>query len=395
MLLFKNMGEKTYKDVRIVKAKQGWYIQWYELNPETKEWNRCRWKGGLNDSKLRPLQRERLAQNKLSAVIEALEEGKRMFREKRSNKLKKPFQNDSLLEAIDKVVTEKKEYLAINSIKSYNTLESYVKRYLEKYRISKIKLKEVNGELIKDFNQYLLQSGLSNRSVNNSFSTLRTIINEIDTRNNTIWKRNPAQGIKLLPTVTKKHTAYSRTQMKEVKAACFKLEEHQLWLFIQFIYYTLARPSTEIQNMKIEQIELENDRIFIPAADSKNRRDDYVDIYPPLKQTILDSGIMDFPKHYYIYGKDGIPAERHVEDKYFYRRNMKILKEIKLFKSKKRYDIYGYKHTGAIALYEESGKKIEVVQKQCRHKKASQTWEYLRDLGVDRTTYHFQNIKEI
>jgi integrase len=46
-----------------------------------------------------------------------------------------------------------------------------------------------------------------------------------------------------------------------------------------------------------------------------------------------------------------------------------------------QYDLYGFKHTGVIALYLAT-RDIKLIQAQCRHKDISTTDIYLRDLGL-------------
>ncbi|MBD2704777.1 hypothetical protein IC229_29355 [Spirosoma sp. BT702] len=45
------------------------------------------------------------------------------------------------------------------------------------------------------------------------------------------------------------------------------------------------------------------------------------------------------------------------------------------------YDLYGWKHTGVIALYMAT-KDMKLIQQQCGHSTITQTDEYLRDLGL-------------
>ncbi len=45
------------------------------------------------------------------------------------------------------------------------------------------------------------------------------------------------------------------------------------------------------------------------------------------------------------------------------------------------YDLYGWKHTGVIALYQAT-KDVKLIQRQCRHSSLDQTDKYLRDLGL-------------
>ncbi|MEM9859685.1 MAG: hypothetical protein AAF843_20195, partial [Bacteroidota bacterium] len=65
----------------------------------------------------------------------------------------------------------------------------------------------------------------------------------------------------------------------------------------------------------------------------------------------------------------------------FYEQNKKMLNALNLLKLNAHYSIYSYKHSGALSLYTET-KDIKLLQRQMRHKKVSQTEDYLRDLGI-------------
>jgi integrase len=45
------------------------------------------------------------------------------------------------------------------------------------------------------------------------------------------------------------------------------------------------------------------------------------------------------------------------------------------------YDMYSWKHTGVISLWNAT-QNIRLIQQHCRHSTAAQTEDYLRDLGI-------------
>lgn len=231
------------------------------------------------------------------------------------------------------------------------------------------------------FYRYLLQArGLANKTVNNYLDDLTIALNFLKKQEPKLFKVNPV-NIDSLPVVAKKHAAYTDAQMEIVKAACIERKQDQLLLFIRFIYYTLARPN-EIARLQVKHIDLAYDRIFIPGEDSKTKFDAHVGISAHFKQIITGSGILQYDPNFYLFSKKGVPAPvGYASHDPFWRRNRDILKSTGLDKIDRNFDLYGYKHSGAINLYRAS-KDIALLQQQCRHKTLNQTSEYLRDLGL-------------
>lgn len=382
---------KPCKNIKLVRSKDGWYISFYEWDDTEKKYIRQRYKGDINKQKT-PKKMEERAIVVMAGLQEHYDNGFTIIKKIHKTKIINPFEGSTLLQSVDKIIEEKTKYMASNSIKHYNSMRLRLKNYLTLRQLSSIRLKEVNKELINDFRQHLLTEGMVNKTANNYFSVLRTVINQVFDRNEGVWKRNPTHGIVMLPTITRKHAAYSNEQIQEIKKECVEQKQAQLLLFIQFIFHTLARPNSEIETLKIEQIELDQERIFISGNDDKTRTDAYVDIYPPLMEAINESGILNYPPHYYIFGRTGVPGDIKVHNKHFYKKHVKVLEAVGLKNQKKRYDLYSYKHTGAISIYEQT-KDINVVSRQCRHKSIDQTMVYLRDLNVFRSKDHFHKIK--
>lgn len=295
-------------------------------------------------------------------------------------------------EAIQFIIDRKKSILADTSMKHYNALHTRIGEYLALRGLDKVKITKLNRNIVYGFLDYLKDvRGSGNRNYNNHLNVLKSIVNELMRRDKKLFKQNPALEITELPVISQKHAAYSPDQMVAIKKEILHQGDSQLLLFIQFIYFTLARPN-EIQHMRVEQILMDEDKIYIPAGDSKNRKGDYVDMFAPLKQIIVESGILNYPGDYYIFSRDQKPGTWKTWNGYFRRRHNRILEALKLSESKRKYDIYSYKHSGAINLYL-SGLEIIDIQTQCRHKTLNQTMEYLRDLDLFRKKDHLDKVK--
>ncbi|MEM6396979.1 MAG: site-specific integrase [Bacteroidota bacterium] len=178
----------------------------------------------------------------------------------------------------------------------------------------------------------------------------------------------------LIPAVKAEETParyFQEHQRKQLAAAIAK-KDRELWICVQFIYYTFIRPN-ELRKLKVGDILLDAGEIRVPAEVSKNRKTQYVAI----PNVFLDQlsyikhrkpGSLIFP------GKTGKPLGKHT----MYRRHMKILEELGYGKG---YTLYSWKHTGAVALAK-AGISIKQIQIQMRHHSLDQTDSYLRQMGI-------------
>lgn len=113
----------------------------------------------------------------------------------------------------------------------------------------------------------------------------------------------------------------------------------------------------------------------------------YVAISIALEKVIEHYKLRSYRPTHYVFSINGHPVPEPVGISYFYKRHVKIIRDLDLFEHD--YDLYSWKPTGAVALYRQS-KDILRVQKHCRHSSPDQTYTYLRKYskvfkGVDLT----------
>lgn len=148
----------------------------------------------------------------------------------------------------------------------------------------------------------------------------------------------------------------------------------KLWLFVQIMYYTLARPN-EIRQLKKQNILFESGKVFIPAQISKNGKDRW----PVIPQSLIPalenlcenkvSGDFLFPgqRSGTCIGKNRM-SEAH--------KNILIKLEIST-----NCTLYSWKHTGVVQAYK-SGVDIKAIQMQCGHYSIIETDTYLKSLHL-------------
>jgi integrase len=165
----------------------------------------------------------------------------------------------------------------------------------------------------------------------------------------------------------------------------FLREDPQLWRFVCFIYYCFIRPR-ELRELRAGDVELDEQRIFIRAEISKNKKSQYVTIpddFLPGLQWIYELP----PAQLLFHARRSItqPIGRNTMTN----RHREHLKNLRFGPG---YQLYSWKHTGAVNAIK-NGVGVKELQIQLRHHSLDETDKYLRQLGVGDLVFFKQNFK--
>jgi integrase len=379
-----SMPSKNYNLAQLVHhnydLSKRWYVKFWAWDVTKEKKVRRRLFEPINRKK-NVLERLHIAKDMIRQINYELQSGKVLGKQKRSAlDINTNVTKMTLLKSIDFVKEQKQlSNHRKNYYKMFQQLKVKVQKWLDSEQRNDFLLRDLDHDDVLSFFDFLQSENVANKTFNNYRGSFSVAINFLMKRNPNLFKVNPIVVIDSLPVIAKKHAAYSDAQMKKIHGESLKLGFNQLLLQVQFIYYTLARP-TELCALKVGDIELENNRILFRGAISKNKRDEYVGIPAQLKKIIIENKIVDYPAHYFIFGFHG-PAEKAASYLYFYGRNKKVLSNLGFDKLPLKHSLYSYKHSGAISLYKAT-KDIKLLQRQCRHTSLDQTNEYLRDLSL-------------
>ena len=164
--------------------------------------------------------------------------------------------------------------------------------------------------------------------------------------------------------------------------------DNLLYHFVQFIYYCFLRPN-EIRLMKVGDIILQKQQIVVRGDIAKNNKQQYIaipDAFMPLLSRFVQGRN---PNGYIFYIKD-IHTPMGVNT--MASRHLKYLKELHF--DTKRYKLYSWKHTGAVAAVE-ANIHIKQMQIQLRHSSLDQVDMYLRQLGAHNLQAFKNNFPKI
>ena len=282
--------------------------------------------------------------------------------------------DNSIDESIKHYLDAKKITLKKKALASYKTHVAYIQEYCKEKKITSIsKFSATHGVLFLDW--LSSHKRHSNRTVNNVRGTTTNFFNFLKKRELIKFGKVMSET-EALPTRSQKHKAFSPLQIQQIKELAIPHRNEQLWLFLNFCYYTLARPREEIRLLKIGDIKEKT--IEFQVQNAKGNLTESVIIPSALEKLIQEYGLRDCNPDFYIFTSDFVPGETPSGQNRFYLDHDAILTELNMLGN---YSLYSWKHTGAIALYKKT-KDIKLVQQQCRHKHITTTDKYLRDLGL-------------
>jgi integrase len=392
-----------------------WYITFYAWDIGREELVRKRvLKDDLNA--ITDLEeRKAFALQAMAKISEFLKNDYHLNRSPVPKMLAMDFRGYSFVNAITYAINEKKEIIGIkdSTAGKYESALSTVKEFLRWKKLPEsYPLSNINFNFINQYFDYLKKERkIGNKTYNYRRGFLHAMFEVLIKKSDyhLFRGKNPCTEIELLQTQSKKHAAFTDDQLKAVVNLALSKKDFHVVLFIQFMYYTLARPN-EIVNLRVGNIDMERRKILFKVSDAKTGIEEYVGINDRFYKIIQESGIMDHPGHYYVFcnetkGNRGdlgqgnfkviegnknpgrkdertyVPGPTRVGLNFFNEIIAQYIKDLKLNTVNPNFTPYGIKHTGAIGLFLAT-KDPKVVQIQCRHKKMDTTLNYLRDLGV-------------
>lgn len=376
------VAEPKYKKAKLVhhnyNLEKRWWVTFYAWDVSKNKKVRKRLFDGINEltSVAARLQH---GEYMVQYINRELAQGKTLGTEV-AKQVTTHFKKMSLIELIEWVRDQKesKKYRK-GYTKKFGTIVTALEKWYANDKLQPLQALEFNSDYALQFFEYLRKvKKLENKTLNNYRNDFATVINFVEKKKPGTFKRSPLDAVEILPTVTKKHAAFSDDQLSKILAYCKEHhQQDQFLLFIQFIYYTLARPK-EIRALRIHDLDIVNKRIYFRGENAKGKIDEYVPMLPDLLAIIKNSRLLELPGEWMVFGNKHCPGPKKINDNYFWERNSKMLEALNIVD--KDYTLYGYKHTGAVAFYR-STKDIKLVQFMCRHRTIEQANTYLRDLG--------------
>ena len=282
---------------------------------------------------------------------------------------------------INKVVQKKimSEKTKIDYLSRLKILEEY----LEDRGSANMRAYQFNLTCMTDFLDYiLLDRDASSRTRNNYRTWLSAFCTWMYQKQYIL--ENPVSSIPVLPEKAKMREALSEYALKKL-SNYLAIHDKRFLLACMMEYYTFIRP-TELTKIKIRDISIEQQTVFVSSQISKNRKDGMVALNDRVLQMMIDLAVFSHPGDDYLFGKDFIPSNQRARSCIFRNRFMQVRAALGFPDC---YQFYSLKDSGIRDLANAQG--IVVAKDQARHSDISVTNKYLagRDRQVNEATKHF------
>jgi integrase len=273
------------------------------------------------------------------------------------------------------------EYLSeISYCVQKKTLQDYSSKlrhfgiWLDGEKLSKIEVKKIDRNHIKDFAIAMAKRGLSRKTVKEYILAVHAYFGwEITNKS---IKENPASHIQSYGKIV--DCAANPISKKEMTLLKKYLEKNlpQIFLASEFIYYCALRPGSELRLMKVGDIDFDNKVLRVSCITAKNKKTETIRIPEHLIDKMKELGYDTYNKDYYVFGKTGQP---YVKTWGMNTMRMKFniaRDELGLSKSIK---FYSWKHTGIITALHNGMHPFD-VQHHCRHQSFTTTEKYIQKM---------------
>lgn len=270
------------------------------------------------------------------------------------------------------------------TLKSYKGNVSILETYLKTIQNPIVFIEECDTELCENFLDWILERGNTPRTRNNYRTFLFTFFEWC--RKHKYIKENPVADIEKIREGEKQRKSLNDSMLRALFEHLKSTGRKMFLLAVMMEYYTFIRPN-ELHYIKIGDIRIKEQKIFVSKAYSKNKRDAFVAINQTVIMQMLDCGIFDYPNEYYIFGKGLKPGMSMSPYNIFNKTWNEVRNELKWGLE---YKFYSLKDSGIRDLANSEG--IVTARNQARHTDISTTNKYIEGGGeiVAEEAKHFK-----
>lgn len=236
--------------------------------------------------------------------------------------------------------------------------------------------------VLMDFLDYLMFDNEVSAATRNNYRTwLSTLCTWMKER--MYINENPVESIHMLREGEKFREALSVAALKRL-GNYLKSSNPPFYLACLMEYYTFIRPN-ELRYIKIGDISIKEQTVFVSPEVSKNRKGQYVALNDVLIREMIRQHIFDYPSGEYLFGEDLRPGSSQI---YVNRFRLEWKKTRLALRFPDTYQFYSLKDSGIRDLANAQG--IVVARDQARHSDISVTNRYLKAGHVDESVKHFE-----
>lgn len=272
---------------------------------------------------------------------------------------------------VEKSLQHKK---AVLKKKSFQTYSGILKEFLSwlgpgaNGPIESLKQKHISN-----FQDSLLQKGLSTLTVNNKVNVVVTVFKHLEKRGHI--EKKPVVFSRLPVTEEYRNRAFSKGHKARMELV-LKENFPGLYLFTRLMYFQFLRPG-DIIDLKIGSFDFDANTLSVSGASAKDRKISTLPLHPLLKPLLTEKSFL--PGFFYLCGKNLLPGPARAGVNAATQAHAKALQLSGL--ETEGYTLYSWKHTGVIAAYS-AGMDLIRLQHLLRHKSVTTTEIYLKSLRL-------------
>ena len=363
----------TYPKLHTGKS---WYVDFFSLDPATGTMRRKKY---MLDSIGKVTERRKRAQELIESLLKLLRSGWSPWVNVDDNR------GYTLLEeALEKYEKSLEKMPKLKTRQSYSSRLNVLREYIGSLVLPPKYVYQFNSSFVSDFLDWLyLDREVSGRTRNNYRGWCSTVAAYFIERE--YFSTNPVLKIKTVPEEAKKRQPLTAAMLQSLRVY-LQAKDPVFLLACMMEYYTMIRPE-ELSNIRIKDISVKEQSIFVAAEFSKNKRDGKVGLNDELIKLMLDIGLFNWPGDCYIFGDKMRHCTTKASSEIFRREWKKVRKALKWADE---YQFYSLKDSGIRDLANAKG--IVIARDQARHSDVSTTNRYLqgRDMPVHDETKHFK-----
>ena len=365
----------TYPKLHTGKS---WYIDFYSFDPASGVMKRKKY---MLDSVEKVKDRRRQAAEMIESLLKLLRGGWSPWVNVDDNR------GYTLLDdALSKYEASLEKLPKLKTRQSYGSRLNVLREYISSQVLPPKYVYQYNTSFISDFLDWLyLDRDVTGRTRNNYRGWCSSMAAFFIERE--YISTNPVEKIKCVPEDKKKRQPLSH-QMLQRLSSYLKKENPLFYLACMMEYYLMIRP-TELCNVRIGDISIKEQSVFIPAEVSKNKRDGKVGLNDEVLKLMLDINLFRHPSQCYIFGDKMRTCMTKPSSEIFRRWWKKVRKALNWGDE---YRFYSLKDSGIRDLANAAG--IVIARDQARHTDVATTNKYLqgRDMPVHDETKHFKGL---
>lgn len=364
---------------RLHKGKQ-WYVDFFAFDPGR---DCLRRKKYMLDHYKSERDRENVAAILIHNLFEKLKVGWNPFVNARKTRQFTEFQT-VLQRYHDYTVTaEAKNVLKHKTAIDYRSRLNQLKIYLQETETDIKYVYQFDRGFAVDFLDYLILDKDVAAKTRNCYRTwLSTFASWLKERQ--YIDNNPIEDIHMLKEEEKFRDPLTTNDLVRLRDYTSK-NNPPFYLACMIEYYCFIRPD-ELRYVKVGDVSVEDQTVYIPPEVSKNRKGQVVALNDKVLKIMIEQKVFDHPSNEFLFGHDLVPGPEKIYINQFRKEWQKVRKALGFPMS---YQFYSLKDSGIRDLANAEG--IVVARDQARHSDVSVTNKYLKNAKfAHEETKHFK-----